>query len=255
VRFGAAGPSGSLTAFIARGSPIPPHTGGDLNLAYKLAIRHRVPLAAVDYPPAMGLRSVELLLDLLRGRPVPRRVDVATEIVITRGHATRTVAPDLWADEHVRWDLPDDLILASGLGQSYDPRSFRVHYKGNRYKRFGPPAASRRPMANDGSGIAQIGRLLRHLAEAPAHDRVRAREGSSNMPRSTAFDVVRQLEKAAWRSATPQGRVMVGGWRLHGSALRPADWARSTGHAEALIPVLRDDTDATRDAPGSARRP
>ena len=119
---------GSLQAFLAhkRSQPIPPHTGGDLNLAYKLAIRHQVPLAAVDYPPAMGLRSVEVMLDILRGRTVPRRIDVATETVITRPHATVTVKPDLWADEHVRWDLPDDLILASGLGVSYDPRSFRI---------------------------------------------------------------------------------------------------------------------------------
>jgi ribose transport system substrate-binding protein len=128
---------GSLRAYVAAGrsGTIPPHTGGDLNLAYKLAIRHGVPQAAVDYPPAMGLRAVEALLDVLRGRPVPRRIDVPTEIVVTRGHATRSVRPDLWSDEHVRWDLPDDLILASGLGASYDPRSFRVHYKGNRYNR------------------------------------------------------------------------------------------------------------------------
>lgn len=136
---------GSLKAFIAAGrsGSIPPHTGGDLNLAYKLAIRHGVPLAAVDYPPAMGLRSVEVLLDVLRGRSVPRRVDVATEIVVTRGHATRSVRPDLWADEHVRWDLPDDLILASGLWPSYDPRSFRIRYKGNRYNRSAAAAPER----------------------------------------------------------------------------------------------------------------
>lgn len=128
---------GSLKAFVAAGrsGTIPPHTGGDLNLAYKLAIRHGVPQAAVDYPPAMGLRAVEVLIDVLRGRAVPRRIDVPTEIVVTRGHATRSVKPDLWSDEHVRWDLPDDLILASGLGPAYDPRSFRVHYKGNRYNR------------------------------------------------------------------------------------------------------------------------
>ncbi len=128
---------GSLRAFleVGRCDSIPPHTGGDLNLVYKLAIRHGVAQAAVDYPPAMGLRAVEVLLDVLRGRAVPRRVDVPTEIVVTRGHATRSVIPDLWSDEHVRWDLPDDLILASGLGSSYDPRSFRVHYKGNRYNR------------------------------------------------------------------------------------------------------------------------
>ncbi len=117
---------GSLRAYVAAGrsGEIPPHTGGDLNLAYKLAIRHSVPQAAVDYPPAMGLRAVEALLDVLRGRPVPRRIDVPTEIVVTRGHATRSVRPDLWSDEHVRWDLPDDLILASGLGASYDPAHF-----------------------------------------------------------------------------------------------------------------------------------
>jgi ribose transport system substrate-binding protein len=128
---------GSLRAYLGAGlgGAIPPHTGGDLNLAYKLAIRHGIAQAAVDYPPAMGLRSVEVLLGVLRGRSVPRRVEVPTEIVVTRGDATRSVRPDLWSDEHVRWDLPDDLILASGLGPSYDPRSFRVHYKGNRYNR------------------------------------------------------------------------------------------------------------------------
>ena len=128
---------GSLRAYLEAGlgGAIPPHTGGDLNLAYKLAIRHGIAQAAVDYPPAMGLRSVEVLLEVLRGRSVPRRVEVPTEIVVTRGDATRSVRPDLWSDEHVRWDLPDDLILASGLGPSYDPRSFRVHYKGNRYNR------------------------------------------------------------------------------------------------------------------------
>jgi ribose transport system substrate-binding protein len=129
---------GSLKTFLRDkrfAHAIPPHTGGDLNLAYKLAIRHKTPLAAVDYPPAMGLRAVEVLLDILRGRDVPRRVDVATETVVTRGHATASVKPDLWADEHVRWDLADDLILASGLGVSYDPRKFRVRYRGNRYNR------------------------------------------------------------------------------------------------------------------------
>ena len=48
----------------------------------------------------------------------------------------RTVAvPDLWVDEHVRWDLPDELILAAGLGPAYNPRAFRVYYGGNRYNR------------------------------------------------------------------------------------------------------------------------
>lgn len=129
---------GSIEAFIAAGrkpGDIPPHTGGDLNLAYKLAIRHKVPLAAMDYPPAMGAVAVEMLHAALRGEWVPRSVQVASEVILTRGHATRSVKPTLLAETHVRWDLPDDLVLASGLGPAYNPRSFRIHYPGNRYNR------------------------------------------------------------------------------------------------------------------------
>lgn len=139
---------GSLQAFIAAGYPpgeIPPHTGGDLNVAYKLAIRHRVPLAAVDYPPAMGMRAVEVLYAAFSGRFVPSHVEVPLEVTLTRGHATRSVKPNLFAEEHVRWDLPDDLILSSGLGPAYNPHSFRIHYPGNRYNRSaGGPAATLR---------------------------------------------------------------------------------------------------------------
>ena len=129
---------GSLEAFVAAGrraGEIPPHTGGDLNLAYKLAIRHRVPVAAVDFPPAMGTAAVEVLCAALRGRWVPRAVNVASAVILSRGHTTRSVKPTLWAEDHVRWDLPDDLVLASGLGPAYNPRRFRIHYPGNRYNR------------------------------------------------------------------------------------------------------------------------
>jgi len=130
--------AGSIAAFLSAGVPpgaIPPHTGGDLNLMYKLAIRHRIPLASRDYPPAMGLRAVEVLLDLLRGRAVPALVEVPSIIVATEGHATPSVAPDVTAERHVRWDLPDELILAAGLGPGYEPMLFRVNYPGNRYNR------------------------------------------------------------------------------------------------------------------------
>lgn len=130
--------AGSMEAFIAAGmrpGDIPPHTGGDLNLAYKLAIRYRVPLAAVDYPPAMGTAAVEILHSALRGNWVPQTIHVESEVIITRGQGTRSVRPTLLAEEHVRWDLPDDLVLATGLGAAYDPRRFRIHYPGNRYNR------------------------------------------------------------------------------------------------------------------------
>jgi ribose transport system substrate-binding protein len=130
--------AGSLQAFVAAGyrtGEIPPHTGGDLNLAYKLAIRWQAPLAAVDFPPSMGIKALETLLGALRGCWTPRSVKVASEVILTKGAATRSVTPDVWAEDHVRWDLPDDLVLAAGLGRAYNPRSFRIHYPGNFYNR------------------------------------------------------------------------------------------------------------------------
>lgn len=129
---------GSLKAFVTAGrkpGEIPPHTGGDQNLAYKLAIRNRVKLAAIDYPPAMGTKAVEVLYAAMCGQWVPREVDMASEVIITKGHSTRSVRADVLAEDHVRWDLPDDLILSTGLGHAYNPRSFRINYPGNRYNR------------------------------------------------------------------------------------------------------------------------
>lgn len=129
---------GSLQAFNDFGTPrgeFPPHTGGDLNLAYKLAIRHHVQLAAVDYPAAMGFRAMQVLHAALQGQWVPSRVDVPLYVAITRGAATRSLKPDSWAEDRVRWDLPDDLVFHSGLGEGYNPRAFRVHYPGNSYNR------------------------------------------------------------------------------------------------------------------------
>jgi ribose transport system substrate-binding protein len=130
--------AGSLQAFIEAGhraGEIPPHTGGDLNLAYKLAIRWRTPLAAVDFPPSMGIKALEVLLASLRGSWTPSSIKVASEIIVTKEAATRSISPDRWAEDHVRWDLPDDLVLASGLGPAYNPQSFRIHYPGNVYNR------------------------------------------------------------------------------------------------------------------------
>ena len=129
---------GSLLAFVDAGfaeGEIPPHTGGDLNGAYKVSVRHKVPLGAVDYPPLMGLVAVETLHAAMSGRWVPKRIDVPSNIILTKGHATASVKPTLWAEDHVRWDLPDNLILHAGIGESYSPGSFRINYPGNSYNR------------------------------------------------------------------------------------------------------------------------
>ena len=83
----------------------------------------------------MGIRALEVLYSALRGQWVPKIVNVPSDIILTRGAATRSIRPQLLAEEHVRWDLPDDLVLASGLGHAYNPRSFRIHYPGNIYNR------------------------------------------------------------------------------------------------------------------------
>jgi ribose transport system substrate-binding protein len=105
---------GSLRRLLTLGGTIPPHTGGDLNGMYKLVLHHKLPFVAIDYPAAMGARAIEVALDILSGRPVRRRVEVAAPVVMPRGMETPTIRADIWAEAHVRWDLPDDAILSQG---------------------------------------------------------------------------------------------------------------------------------------------
>lgn len=105
---------GSLKYFIENDLPVPAHTGGDLNQMYKLALHHRVPFVALDYPAAMGARVLEVALDVLSGKPVPRRVEVPVPVVLPRGMETASVRADTWAERHVGWDLPDTAILSQG---------------------------------------------------------------------------------------------------------------------------------------------
>jgi ribose transport system substrate-binding protein len=93
----------------------------------------------------MGMRALEVLVDTLSGRHVPARVEVPLEVILTRGSGTASISRDLAPEDRVRWDLPDELVLASGLGPTYSPRAFRIHYRGNRYNRSAAqPGQSRR---------------------------------------------------------------------------------------------------------------
>lgn len=108
---------GSLRAFNEAGfkrGTIPPHTGGEINLMYKLAFTEKIPLCGVDYPASMGALSFQTALDTLFGRQVPRRVEANLEIVISRGHETESVRADLYVEEKVRWDREDNYVHASG---------------------------------------------------------------------------------------------------------------------------------------------
>ncbi|MGV1794477.1 substrate-binding domain-containing protein [Rhizobium lusitanum] len=130
--------AGSIQAFLDAGykpGHVPPHTGGDLNLSYKLALGAGVPLGSIDYPPVMGIRAFEILLCALRGSWIPKYLDVASPFITTRTGGTRPTKPHLWAEERVRWDMPDELIMGAGLGAAYNPAAFKVNYPGNHHNR------------------------------------------------------------------------------------------------------------------------
>ncbi|MFE0756283.1 substrate-binding domain-containing protein [Inquilinus sp. NPDC058860] len=120
--------AGSIQAWVdaGRDGRVPPHTGGDQNAVYQLAILHGVKLAAMDFPPAMGIRAVEAGLDILAGRTLPRRIEVHTPLVISRGCETASVRADVFVEDHVRWDRPPSLVLGHGMGEDYDPTTFAV---------------------------------------------------------------------------------------------------------------------------------
>ncbi len=109
---------GSLTAFMdrgIRGGDLPPHTGGEMNMMYKLATTEKMPLCGIDYPPAMGAVSFQTALDTLYGRPIPKVIECNLEIVVTRGHETKSVRADIHAERKVVWNKSDDHVHADGL--------------------------------------------------------------------------------------------------------------------------------------------
>jgi ribose transport system substrate-binding protein len=124
--------SGSMQAFLdagLQGSEIPPHTGGDVNLAYQLSARHNIPLAAAEYPAAMGERALRAAVEVLEGRMMPRRIEVHTSIIVSQGHETPSVHADIYVEDYVRWDRPPGFVISHGLGDDYDADNFRASYK------------------------------------------------------------------------------------------------------------------------------
>ncbi|MEM9814109.1 MAG: substrate-binding domain-containing protein, partial [Pseudomonadota bacterium] len=106
---------GSLNAFLDRGflrGTIPPHTGGEMNLMYKMAIQERVPLCGLDYPAAMGAASFHVAIDALSGRPVPRVVETDMQVIVTRGHETTSVRAD---QRHLARRQLSDAALQRGV--------------------------------------------------------------------------------------------------------------------------------------------
>ena len=122
--------SGSVEAFLGAGvsgADIPPHTGGDLNAMYQLAYEHGFPFAGIDYTPSIGAAAVHLSLDVLEGIPVPQRLDVSFQIVLSEGGETRSIKPDVSLPDYVALDRPGELSMGHGMGPDYDPATFAVN--------------------------------------------------------------------------------------------------------------------------------
>ena len=121
--------SGSVEAFLAAGyqdGQIPPHTGGDLNGMYQLAVTHKFPFCGIDYTPSIGIKAVDVLMDVLSGVPVPKRVYVNFQVVVSEGDETPSIKADVPLKEYARMDKPAGLIMGHGLGPDYDPNTFKV---------------------------------------------------------------------------------------------------------------------------------
>lgn len=122
---------GSLEAFVAAGykpGEIPPVTCADLNGCLKIALENKAPVLNFDYPPAMGGAAVDLALQVMSGAAVPKLYFVNSDVVVSKGDETASVKADRWAEDYVRMDKPNDLILSSGLGPDYDPQTFSADY-------------------------------------------------------------------------------------------------------------------------------
>jgi ribose transport system substrate-binding protein len=120
--------SGAIEAMVEAGwTTLPPVTCADLNGCVKGAVENKAPAFNYDYPPAMGGLSVEVALDILAGKPVPKYYEMSVEIAITKGDETESVKADKWVEDYARLDAPSDLILSTGI-PNYDPTTFSVEF-------------------------------------------------------------------------------------------------------------------------------
>lgn len=121
--------SGSVEAFLAAGftpEEIPPHTGGDMNGMYKSALNNGFKFCGADYTPSMGIKAVDVALDVLQGASVPKQVDVNFQVVVSEGDDTSSIKADVPLKDYVAMDKPDDFIMGHGMGPDYDPKTFKA---------------------------------------------------------------------------------------------------------------------------------
>jgi ribose transport system substrate-binding protein len=123
--------SGSIEAFVEAGykpGETPPHTGADLNLQLQLAIKNKVPIMWINYPPLMGGIAVDVAMKVLDGAAVPFIYEIPNQLIVSKGHETPSVHPNIYAEDYVKMDRSGDLILSLDLPEDYDPHTFKIDY-------------------------------------------------------------------------------------------------------------------------------
>jgi ribose transport system substrate-binding protein len=128
--------AGSIDAFVAAGfkaGEIPPHTTADLNGPLQLALKYKIPMLEIGYPPAMGRTALDVALKVLDGQPLPKIYEISPQIALTRGDETASVPhPDQYIDQIVDAKGPPDEIIDGGMGPGYNPSTFKIKLPGEK---------------------------------------------------------------------------------------------------------------------------
>lgn len=122
---------GSVEAFLEAGfkpGEIPPHTTADVNGPLQMALKYKIPMLEVGYPPAMGGVSVDVALQVLAGAKVPCNYEINAQIAVTDGDATASIRPDLAIKDMVVEEGPADMLITGGMGPDYNPSTYSVDY-------------------------------------------------------------------------------------------------------------------------------
>ena len=122
---------GCIEAYVEAGfdsKDIPLQTGADLNGQLKLCVEHNVPLMLLNFPPTQGGYALERCLDVLQGKTVPFLFSIPNNIVVSKGHETKSVRADMYVEDVVQMDKPGDLIISNDFPFPYDAQKFSVDY-------------------------------------------------------------------------------------------------------------------------------
>ena len=232
---------GSLGAFLDHGfgrGTIPPHTGGEMNLMYKMAVQERVALCGLDYPAAMGAASFHVAIDALSGRPVPRVVEADMQVIVTRGNETQSVRADLQAEKKVDWNSPDDHVHAAGRTrkrkaiQGDRPRSGSVERNTRNQARHSNTDAARR--------LLDIVIVVAQKPVSTAYDVAK----TLDLPMSSTYQAINELESMSWLARDEDGNLLVG-MVPQQVALAAFGCDVSARSLEAVVRFMRDQTGET----------